>query len=174
MCAPVHVRREWKISADVSVFPEFHVLMPTSAPLVFNACQYADVGVYLRSEWQAHPNSAITLDAVFCISEEPAVLAHTYAKILECEVAVTTSGAYRLTPGQTSLEIYDHSHFKNAHGAVPPVSEAAGYAGYRVLVRDVALCRDVIAGSGVPVRWHNGVCVVDQEYGLGHTIVFAQ
>ena len=172
--APVHVRREWKISAGVSVFPEFNVLMPAIAPLVFNACQYADVGVYLRKEWQAHPNSAITLDAAFCVSEEPAELANAYAKIMQCRVAITASGAYRLTPGRMALEIYDPRQFKYAHGTSQPGSEATGYAGYRILVCDVALCRDVIAGNGVPVRWHDDVCVVDPQHGLGHTIVFAQ
>ncbi len=168
--APVHVKREWKLNAKTSVFPEFDVLLPVPAPLMFNACQYRNVDVYLRPEWQNHANTAEMLDAVFAVSDASEPLADAYSKVFSAPVRAVGS-TFSVSPGAVTLELYDQQSLSEMTGSV--ASASIGFSGFRVLVRDLALCDALLKRNGVPVISRpNGDLVVTAEHCHGNIVVF--
>jgi catechol 2,3-dioxygenase-like lactoylglutathione lyase family enzyme len=79
---PIHVRREWRLSATESVWPEFDVLLPVDDVVTFNGCRYHNVELYRLPAWTAHRNGARALDRIYCAAADPQAVASRLANIL--------------------------------------------------------------------------------------------
>jgi hypothetical protein len=87
---PFHVRREWKLSATESVWPEFDVLLPLDDVVTFNGCRYYNVDLYRAPAWTAHRNGARAFDRIYCGAADPHAAAARLADIL---ATTATAGA---------------------------------------------------------------------------------
>ena len=79
---PAHVRREWRLSATESVWPEFDVLLPVNDVVTFNGCRYHNVELYRLPAWTTHRNGARAFDRVYCAAADPQAAASRLANIL--------------------------------------------------------------------------------------------
>jgi hypothetical protein len=170
--APFHVKREWIIAPGISVFPEFDVILPVEAPLVFNCCRYFNVELYLRTEWLTHENGAKRLRSVIAVANDPAAVAKPLGALFgevrqEPEVS-------RSSPGQVDLMVHSREGLRRLFGidsgSLP--SGAACYVGYVIEVesRDrLAVCLD---RGGVRYRAIGDDLAVDPSDGVGNLIVF--
>jgi hypothetical protein len=79
---PMHVRREWRLSATESVWPEFDVLMPVYDVVTFNGCRYHNVDLYRLPTWTTHRNGARSFDRIDCAAADPQAAASRLANIL--------------------------------------------------------------------------------------------
>ena len=150
--APVHVRREWRLSEDESVFPEFDVLLPVAAPLVFNACQYRNVELYLRPEFRVHPNTAVALDAVFAVTDDVTGLAARYARLFGCDVVRRDLEEVVMTPAAVDFVIMSPARGASRLGLRQrpvPVAGGAAYVGFSIRVDNLATCRLCLSENGV-------------------------
>lgn len=169
---PFHVKREWVIGPGQSVFPEFDVILPIEAPLVFNCCRYFNVDLYLRTEWLKHGNGARRLLSVIAVADEPTAVAKQFGRLFgDCRIEPDVS---RTTPGRVDLAVYSpeglHRQFGIDSGCLQ--LGAACYVGYVIEVesRDrVAACLD---RGGVRYRTIGNNLAIDPSDGLGNLIVF--
>jgi hypothetical protein len=146
---PVSVRREWKLSATESVWPEFEVLLPVDDVITFNGCQYHNVELYRRPAFTTHPNGARAFDRVYCSAADPRAAAARLADILGTIATGNTVG-YR----DVSIDIESDN---------APATGPARLSGYRVIGIDEsfigrALDRDrgaagEITAFGQTIRW---------------------
>jgi len=79
---PIHVRREWRLSATEAVWPEFDVLLPVDDVVTFNGCRYHNVELYRLAAWTAHRNGARGFDRIYCAAADPRTAASRLANIL--------------------------------------------------------------------------------------------
>ena len=79
---PVHVRREWRLSATESAWPEFDVLLPVDDVVTFNGCRYHNVELYRRATWTTHRNGARGFDRIYCATADPQAAVSRFADIL--------------------------------------------------------------------------------------------
>jgi catechol 2,3-dioxygenase-like lactoylglutathione lyase family enzyme len=79
---PIHVRREWRLSATESVWPEFDVLLPVDDVVTFNGCRYYNLDLYRLPAWTAHRNGARAFDRIYCAAADPQTAASRLANIL--------------------------------------------------------------------------------------------
>jgi hypothetical protein len=151
---PIHVKREWRLSADEAIFPEFDVLLPVEAPLIFNACRYHNVELYLREEWRRHPNTAIGLDAIFAVASDPAGIAGQYARLFGCAVEVLSLDHVSVAPARTTLQILTPARFISLFGFPSPAldSSSAAYVGFGIEVASLAACRLCLERNGVAIQ----------------------
>ena len=132
MGVPTHVRREWRIDADQSVWPEFDVTFPCDEALPFNLCQYHNVALYQRAEWLQHTNGANRLRAVVAVDAQAESTARRCAAWFGAEampLGAEGTGAWSVQCTPTSLEVWPPAAFAAHH---PGGSVASGYAGIRV------------------------------------------
>jgi hypothetical protein len=117
--SPVHVRREWKLSASESVWPEFDVLPPVDDVVTFNGCQYRNVDLYRRPAFTTHPNGARAFGRIYCAAADPQAAASRLADILG-----TTATGDTVAHRNMTIEIRS--------GSVPGTGPAR-LDGYRVI-----------------------------------------
>jgi catechol 2,3-dioxygenase-like lactoylglutathione lyase family enzyme len=79
---PMHVRREWRLSATESVWPEFDVLLPVDDVVTFNGCRYYNVELYRLPAWTTHRNGARAFDRIDCAAADPQTAASRLANVL--------------------------------------------------------------------------------------------
>ena len=168
---PMHVRREWVIGPGQSVFPEFDVILPVEAPLVFNACQYHNVDLYLRPEWLAHENGAIRMSCVFAAAADPAEVAAPLARLFDCPVR-EEGGALLVTPGTVDLAIMTPDVAASRFGI--PAPTATRYLGYAVDVADLGQLGACLRRGNVEYRATGEGALVSPETGLGNVILFRE
>lgn len=169
---PVHVRREWIIAPDESVFPEFDVVLPVAAPLVFNCCQYHNVSLYLRPDWMAHRNGARGMRAVIARASDAAAVARQYGGLFAA-AADGNGDAWRTTPGKVALDILTPGAASREFGiGAAAERREASYLGYRVEVESLAVLKACLTDGKVPHRVQGQMICVDPEHGLGNLIVF--
>jgi hypothetical protein len=175
-CAPpVHVKREWALSPTESVWPEFDVLLPISAPLPFNACQYRNVELYRRPAWAEHANTAHFVRAAYAIASDVTATAAYYERLFQARARSEADGSVSVTPGQTALRIYSPEAFTATFDEPPPSSsDAARYAGYEIEVRDATCCRRVLEMNGVTHKVLGKRLIVPPSAAAGNLVVFAQ
>ena len=170
---PVHVKREWKIAPEQSVFPEFDVLMPVAAPLAFNACRYFNVDLYLRPEWRVHANGAQRMTTVFAVADEPAAVARRYGDLFDASTR-QSGEAVCTTPGQVDLAVMSSETAKRRFGLTVATAAGAGYLGYLVEVVSLDVLRSCLSDGKVPCRDLGGTICVDPGDGFGNLIVFRE
>ena len=170
---PVHVKREWKIAPEQSVFPEFDVLMPVEAPLAFNACRYFNVDLYLRPEWRVHANGAQRMTTVFAVADEPAAVARRYGDLFDASTR-QSGEAVCTTPGQVDLAVMSSETAKRRFGLTVATAAGAGYLGYLVEVVSLDVLRSCLSDGKVPCRDLGGTICVDPADGFGNLIVFRE
>ncbi|WP_395713624.1 VOC family protein [Reyranella sp.] len=170
---PVHVKREWKIAPEQSVFPEFDVLMPVAAPLAFNACRYFNVDLYLRPEWRVHANGAQRMTTVFAVADEPAAVARRYGDLFDASTR-QSGEAVCTTPGQVDLAVMSSETAKRRFGLTVATAAGAGYLGYLVEVVSLDVLRSCLSDGKVPCRDLGGTICVDPADGFGNLIVFRE
>jgi hypothetical protein len=171
--APFHIKREWVIGPDESVFPEFDVILPIETPLVFNCCRYFNVELYLRPEWLKHENGATSLRSVIAAANDPEAITKPLGALFG--QVEDEPGLSKTSPGGVELNVYSPERLGQAFGidaASLQPGVAACYVGYVIEVesRDrLAACLD--RGS---VRYRNigSDLAVDPSGGLGNLIVF--
>jgi len=157
---PRHVRREWKIDASTSVWPEFDVLLPVDDVLAFNGCRYANVELYRRAEWSAHANGVTGFDRVLCSAADPAAAANRLALILGTEAVARDDGASTTLGG---IEVHFERH----------PTAAARYDGYRLRGADLDAVRRGAETLGLlPRTGGGGTLALSAEAAFGQTLVF--
>jgi Glyoxalase-like domain len=171
---PVHVKREWKIAPDASVFPEFDVLLPLTTPLPFNACHYRDPDVYVRQAWLAHPNTARHLDALIAIVPTAEPLARAFEHVLGASFIKTGDGVFAGSPGHTRLELHDRASAPSHLIQRGRNAARALYCGVRLLVDDIEVCRRCIVQSGLAHTIDGADVVVTADSCHGVALVFRQ
>lgn len=171
--APFHVKREWVIAPGESVFPEFNVILPVEAPLVFNCCRYFNVDLYLRPEWLRHENGAKGMRRVIAAANAPAAVAAPLGALFE-RAPVQAGDAVRTTPGQVDLDLMTPDAVKERYGIEvgPLEQDAARYVGYVIAVESLDILVGCLDRGGVPYRTLGDEIVVDPATGLGNMIVF--
>lgn len=137
MSPPVHVRREWRLSADESVWPEFDVTFPCSEVLPFNLCHYHDVSLYQRQQWMRHANGASRLLAIVAVDDAPQATAERYARWLGSRASLREGGVWRVEGSPTALELWPRRSFAEHHA---PLQAQPGYRGIRVLASGPRRC----------------------------------
>lgn len=131
---PVHVKREWVIPGEGSVWPEFDVMLPIAAPLPFNLCRYFNLDLYRREDWRAHPNGARYLTAAFAVAPDAHAIARYYEALFDKAATLGTDGAWIVKTAAVELAIYDPLSFAACFGIALSAADAPLYAGYRVAV----------------------------------------
>lgn len=131
---PVHVKREWVIPGEGSVWPEFDVMLPIAAPLPFNLCRYFNLDLYLRQDWRTHPNGARHLTATFAVAPDAHATARYYETLFGAAATLGADGAWIVKTAAVELAVYDPLYFAARFGIAPPPGNAPHYAGYRVAV----------------------------------------
>lgn len=168
---PVHVRREWVIGPGQSVFPEFDVILPVDTALVFNACQYHNVDLYLRPEWLSHPNGAIRLSGVFAAADRPDQVAAPLARLFSCPVR-EQGGTLLVSPGAVDLAIMTPDAAADRFGI--PAAPGTRYLGYAVDVADLGSLGACLQRGDVEYRATGEGALVSPETGLGNVILFRE
>ena len=173
VAAPFHVKREWAIAPGQSVFPEFDVILPVDAPLVFNSCRYFNVDLYLRPEWLRHENSAQGLRRVIAVANDPAAVAGPLGALFG-HIPAAAGGALRTTPGQVALDLMTPDAVKERYviDVAPLERNAARYVGYVIEVTSRKVLLGCLDRGKVPYRSLGDDIVVDPATGLGNLIVF--
>ncbi|MCG6203754.1 VOC family protein [Rhodopseudomonas sp. HC1] len=165
---PIHVRREWFIAPGESVFPEFDVILPIGAELTFNACQYHNVGLYLRPEWLTHANGARHLRRVLAVADDPSALASRFGKLF-------APSSETVSPGGVQLDIITPEAAAGAYGAAASLSgKAAAYLGYVLEVESLPRLRACLEAGAVAYRCEGKTIIIDPNAGLGNLIVFTE
>lgn len=160
-----HVRREWKIPGEPSVYPEFDVILPVEAPLRFNACCYYNVELYQREDWLTHPNGAQRLSAVFAVAPRPTEL-HFLSDILGAAATPFADGGLRFVVDDVRLDIRSEP----GHAGSYP-----RYLGYEIEVISLSDLQQRFDRERVPYRREaDGSLCVPSDFGQGNTIVFVQ
>lgn len=169
---PVHVKREWVIAPGESVFPEFDVVLPVEAPLVFNCCQYHNVALYLRPEWLSHRNGARGMRAVMALASDPAAVAKQYGGLFAGEPD-GSGGNWKTSPGGVALNLLSPAAASQKFGLdLPAAPRAAAYLGYVVEVASLDVLSTCLKDGDVPHRTQGDMICVDPDHGLGNLIVF--
>jgi catechol 2,3-dioxygenase-like lactoylglutathione lyase family enzyme len=146
---PFHVRREWRLSATESVWPEFDVLLPVNDVVTFNGCRYHNVNLYRLPAWTTHRNGARAFDRVYCAAADTQAAASRLAKILG---TTATDGA--VTHRGVTIDVR-----RDAVVATWPVR----IAGYRV----IGLDENYVAQTLNP---HRDITQGNQVTAFGQTI----
>ena len=172
---PAHVRREWAIAGEASVWPEFDVLLPIPAPLAFNACQYHNVDLYLRREWQSHANGARTLNRVFAAAGDPGVVLAYFSSLFGAAPTRLDDGGVELSPGRTRLTLYPSALVSARFlGLAHAPAGAAVYLGYQVGVSDLQVTRAALDAGGVEyTQTANGVAIAPRD-ACGNLLEFTE
>lgn len=131
---PVHVKREWVIPGEGSVWPEFDVMLPIAAPLPFNLCRYFNLDLYLREDWRTHPNGARHLTATFAVAADAHATACYYETLFGTAATLGADGAWIVKTAAVELAIYDPLSFAARFGVALPAADTPRYTGYRVAV----------------------------------------
>ncbi len=168
---PMHVRREWVIAPGQSVHPEFDVILPVDAPLVFNACQYHNVDLYLRPEWLSHDNGAIRMACVFAAADDPGAVASPLARLFDCPVR-EEGGALLVTPGTVDLSIMTPDVAADRFGIA--AQPGTRYLGYAVDVAGLDQLGACLRRGNVEYRATGEGALVSPETGLGNVILFRE
>jgi hypothetical protein len=169
---PAHVRREWRIGPGQSVFPEFDVILPVDAPLVFNCCRYFNVELYLREEWLDHANSAQRMRAVLAVAERPLDVAASFAGVFGSVVTGTPDVA-RLSSGDVDLVVMSPATLRERYGLnARPAVAGACYVGYVIEAASLDRLTACLAQAGVEYRSAGGAVHVGPEAGFGNLVVF--
>ncbi|MGL4287717.1 MAG: VOC family protein [Phreatobacter sp.] len=163
---PVHVRREWTISATESVWPEFDVLLPVDDVLTFNGCRYHNVELYRRPAWTEHRNGARAFDRVDCRAGDPPKVARRLAAIFDRPDSATTED-HRVAVGKVVLAVTPDPSGLAANGTV------AQFTGYRVAGASLDHVAASLARLGVAARLPNGALAVPGGLAFGQRIEFA-
>jgi len=171
---PAHIRREWAIPGEGSVWPEFDVLLPIPAPLAFNVCQYHNVELYLREDWLEHPNGAQHVLACLAVSSDPAATIGYFAKLFSREARRDADGGHAVSPGATDLVVYDPQAFAERYGITPAQGADARFAGYRVAVRSLADLRGLLARNQVAHEDAGKRILVGPDAACGNLIEFVE
>lgn len=169
-----HVRREWPIPGEDSVYPEFDVLLPVEAPLRFNACSYRNVELYAREQWLDHPNGARCLSAVYAVAPRPFEFMY-FDRILGVAAEELHGGGLRWRTGEVRLEILTPAAavqtLELEH--LPPARPH--YLGYEIAVADLATLCVIFDTGRVPYRIAaDGRIHLESQTGLGNHIAFAR
>jgi len=169
---PAHVKREWPIGPGESVFPEFDVLLPIDAPLVFNCCRYFNLELYLRADWLEHANSARCLRSVLAVAAEPQRIAATFAGVFGRPASGSTDIA-RVSPGAVDLVLMTPAALHQRYGldASAP-DQGARYVGYVIEVASLERLAACLAQGHVEQRSLGAAVCVGPDVGLGNLIVF--
>jgi catechol 2,3-dioxygenase-like lactoylglutathione lyase family enzyme len=174
--SPVHVRREWVIPGEGSVWPEFDVLLPIPAPLGFNACQYHTLDLYLRQDWQVHPNTAQHLLCVLAVADDVPATVAWYERLFGARARQQRDGGWHVTPGTTDLAIYSQDNFArcfpDAPGFEPLPAGGAAYRGYRIAVASMAEAARCFTEAGVPAMKTSDGLAVGPADACGNIIEF--
>ncbi len=157
---PQHVRREWRIDAQTSVWPEFDVLLPVDDVLTFNGCRYANVDLYRRAAWTEHANGVTGFDQVLCAAPDPAAAARRFALLLGTGAVAEADGASTRL-GRVEVR-FDHQ----------PLA-AARIHGYRLQGADHAVIRRGAERLGLPLRMAGGTISLSAEAVAGQALRFA-
>ena len=171
--APFHIKREWAIGPGESVFPEFDVILPVDAPLVFNCCRYFNVDLYVRPEWLRHENGAQGLRRVIAVANDPVTVAGPFGALFG-HIPAPAGGAVRTTPGQVDLDLMTPDAVKERYiiDVAPLERNAARYVGYVIEVASRKALLGCLDRGKVPYRTLGDDIVVDPATGLGNLIVF--
>ncbi|MEK7944147.1 VOC family protein [Pigmentiphaga sp. YJ18] len=172
--APSHVRREWAIPGEGSVWPEFDVLLPIPAPLKFNVCQYHNVELYLREDWLEHPNTAESLLAAIGVASDARSAAAYFERLFGVAAVRSADGGHAVSPGRTELVLYEPAAFEARFGCPAPAGgDGVAYAGMRIAVRDRDRLAALLDANGVPHARVGGI-VVDPRSACGNVIEFVE
>lgn len=167
-----HVRREWPIPGEASVFPEFDVLLPFDAPLRFNACSYRNVELYAREQWLDHPNGARRLSAVYAVAPRPFDFMY-FDRILGVAAEELHGGGLRWRTGEVRLEILTPAAALQTLDLDRPPPARPHYLGYEIEVADLAALRVIFDTGRVPYRTAaDGRIHIEPQTGLGNHIAF--
>jgi len=171
---PSHVRREWAIPGEGSVWPEFDVLLPVPAPLKFNVCQYHNVELYLREDWLEHPNTAQTLLAAIGVADDVRPAIAYFERLFGVAAVCGADGGHALSPGRTDLVLYEPAAFEARFGcAAPAAGDGVAYAGMRIAVSDRLRLAGLLAANEVPFTEASGI-VVGPRSACGNVIEFVE
>lgn len=171
---PSHVRREWAIPGEGSVWLEFDVLLPVPAPLTFNVCQYHNVDLYVREDWLAHPNTARSLVAAIGVAADAKTAVAYFERLFGMAAVCGEDGGYVVSPGRTELVVYGAEAFEARFGvSAPRAGSGVAYAGMRIAVGDLGRVAAILAGNGVPVSGASGIVVGPRE-ACGNVIEFVK
>jgi hypothetical protein len=149
MPAPVHVKREWRLSQQESIWPEFDVTFPVQHPLPFNLCQYHNVELYHRAEWRQHANGARQLVAALAVAAQPEQLAHELARLWDMPAHALGAGHWRVGGAAVGLELLSPAHYRAMYNAeVPLNADLPAYAGLKLRCKDLAASAAFFDGQG--------------------------
>lgn len=173
---PRHLRREWALPGEPSVWPEFDVLLPIPAPLSFNVCQYHNLPLYQREDWRSHRNGARSLLACVAVADAPQDCAAYFEALFGCRATKTADGGLATTPSATELVVYEPSAFTARFGLAPPAAPqgAPRYAGMRIGMEKLDALRHCLADGKVPAHDHGDRVVVGPDAACGNVIEFVE
>jgi len=156
---PVHrLTREWDLGGEV-LRVALDVILPMPAPFPVTLCRYRTLEHYLRPEWRAHPNGAVSLIAIHCVSQNPAPAMAYYETLFAKPAAPAPDGGLTITPGAVHLSVQEAASFSQAFGQTPLQDE--GFAGYSLRSADLGRTRAYLAGQGIGFTETPGGLVLD-------------
>jgi Glyoxalase-like domain len=147
---PVHVKREWKISAEQSVWPEFDVTFPQSAglPLPFNTCQYHNVSLYHRPSWLDHANGSVAMLSALAIAHDPQLVAEQYSRYWGHVAQQVSAGCWSVATGASDLLVFGKDSAARYFAGLPEMAtaldEPARFVGLRLASKHLPLTRQYI------------------------------
>ncbi len=147
---PIHLARKWVLAPGDTVHPEFDVLLPMPAPLVFNVCQHKTLPLYLRPEWTSHPNGAIGLDAVIAYTPDATTTIGFYERLFGRAGTREPGGLMAVSPARVALRIGDSTAIAREFGGLEVAGTNPQFIGISVRVLSIAALRDRLDTGGIP------------------------
>ncbi len=171
---PQHVRREWVLPGEPSVWPEFDVLLPVPAPLLFNVCQYHNLPLYQRADWQQHRNGALRLLACFATASDPAGAIGYFERLFGRTAHAGAGSGLAVSPAATEITVFSPADFATQFGVAAEAGDGACYAGMRIGVADLHRLRACLQEAQVPSTDHGARLVVGPAHAMGNVIEFVE
>ncbi len=169
---PVHVKREWKIANEPSVFPEFNVILPFESAFTFNACQYFNAHLYTRPDWLNHPNTAIRLKTIFAVSDslESSLF---FEDILGYSKRYLSPDEIMYDSAEVDLLVMSSSAARNRF-SLDLSATLQKYVGYEVSVKSLQQLKNCLSSGQIPWSQIDDAVIVAPEHGLGNIILFKE
>lgn len=171
--APIHVKREWIVGPDESVFPEFDVVLPFPSPLTFNCCRYFNVELYLRPEWLVHANTAKGIRSVLAVAKEPGVLVKRFSAIFG-EAPSDDGDVARVACGGVELVILSPDAARKKYGIDRMPAGEADYLGYVIEVDSLDALQSSLSAGRIAYRRDSRSVCVEPAIGLGNLMIFRE
>jgi hypothetical protein len=165
--APFDFSRLAKLPDGSEVTVGFSLAFVTDARMpqaAFFVCQQHAPQYFWKSEYQRHPNGAMTVAEIIMVAAEPASLTEHFARLQPDGAVVSVGTGIGITTSRGAITVLDPDAYAARFGERPPGPVTPHFAAYRITVRDLALAEAVVREGAVPYQaWSGGLRIASGD-----------